>query len=943
MAKQQTYQKYIYKIHSHKILQNKKNLVLSLSEMRRAKELVSLADSQVLRFIDEINGVNIDEINKKITEIRNNIKKLRLEVKNADISKIKQIKNEIKNHYDELDMFQNKPDYLAVIMDNPNDIDKLDNGFIINGLTYKRLVGTSNGVKKSTVIYVSEYSSQGEPIYQELCKRLENGRNPNVKLVPAKYEAYKSLACSASIPVSNPNGILVVDDLVLRFNADILEINDENADEDKGIEPVMEHKIAEVELDNSDGYGLITPKLAQKWSDDLKLDYTLGGCCVRNAFLKGMLFPFDFQEFAEKIAQKNIVVDAWGQERNIHDIEMILTTSMLKLWDCYNSLEDYLDNCNKNGYSFSVTKTCPNVLDEERTLNYQFIQSYDLSNEDIDELISPSVNEIKDVLGGDINKAILFLRGLSVTDDTAEIAEDDCTKALMIDERMYQDPYIINRINNMIKRRIQDSKIGVIKVKGNYAVISGDPYALCQHIFKTNIDDKGNDIESEMGLLHAGEMYSKFWVNKQINEVVCFRAPMSCHNNIKKVTIKSNDNTNYWYQYMPTVNIVNCHDAMAHSMNGFDEDGDLMFTTNNRVLIDNWVNTPSIICMQRKADKRIISDDLLRTANKSGFGDEIGTTTNHITAMFDVLSKFPKDSDEYKTLIYRIQCGQLYQQNCIDRVKGIIAKPMPRSWYKRININNLIKNGADNEEINNANFSNSICADKKPYFMNYIYPQQKAMYDRYIKRTNKKCIEEFEMDIHTLFQKENKTEKERNFIKLYYEFLPSSDNDCTMNRLCHLVESNFDNYISEIRNNSNFDYSILKSDVGYSKSNYNQVKVIYRQYNDELFNTVKMFKENHIDDNEKATTLQCLNSFYSRKCVQVCPDPDELCNIVLDLCYTNEKTKQFAWNICGRQIIKNLLNKNDNMISYLVADEWGDIDYCGRIFSKKQKQIGDNI
>lgn len=53
------------------------------------------------------------------------------------------------------------------------------------------------------------------------------------------------------------------------------------------------------------------------------------------------------------------------------------------------------------------------------------------------------------------------------------------------------------------------------------------------------------------------------------------------------------------------------------------------------------------------------------------------------------------------------------------------------------------------------------------------------------------------------------------------------------------MESNFDNYISEIRNNSNFDYSILKSDVGYSKSNYNQVKVIYRQYNDELFNTVK--------------------------------------------------------------------------------------------------------
>ena len=57
MAKQQTYQKYIYKIHSRKILHNKKNLVLSLPEMRRAKELVSLADSQVLRFIDDINEI----------------------------------------------------------------------------------------------------------------------------------------------------------------------------------------------------------------------------------------------------------------------------------------------------------------------------------------------------------------------------------------------------------------------------------------------------------------------------------------------------------------------------------------------------------------------------------------------------------------------------------------------------------------------------------------------------------------------------------------------------------------------------------------------------------------------------------------------------------------------------------------------------------------------
>lgn len=529
MAKQQTYQKYIYKIHSRKILKNKKKLTLSLQEMRKNKELISLADSQVLRFIDEINGIDNKTIEGNIANIRREIKDCQRKIKTADGTAVREIKAQIKQKYSELDNLQNKPDYLAVIMDRPDDIDKLEGGFVINGLTYRRLVGTPNGVKKSTVVYVSEVSAQGKHIYEELCKRLDNGRNPEMKLVPAKFEAYKALACSASTPVSDPKGILVVDDLVLCFNANILEISDENADEEHGIDPTMENKVAEVELDNSDGYGMILPSLAETWSADLKLDYTLGGCCIRNAFLKGMMFPFDFREFAQTIAHKETVVDVWGCERNINDVEMVLTASMLKLWDSYSSLEDYLANCKNNGYTFAATKVCPKSLDEERTLNYQFIQSYDLSNEQIEELITPTVEEIKDIIGGDINKVILFLRGLSVTEENVDLADDDCVKALMIDDRMFQDPYVISRINNMIRRKIRDAKIGVIKVKGNYAVISGDPYALCQHIFKTNVDNDGNDIEPEMGLLKAGEIYSRFWVDKGEKQVVCFRAPMSCH------------------------------------------------------------------------------------------------------------------------------------------------------------------------------------------------------------------------------------------------------------------------------------------------------------------------------------------------------------------------------------------------------------------------------
>ena len=64
-------------------------------------------------------------------------------------------------------------------------------------------------------------------------------------------------------------------------------------------------------------------------------------------------------------------------------------------------------------------------------------------------------------------------------------------------------------------------------------------------------------------------------------------------------------------------------------------------------------------------------------SNKDGFGDKIGSITNRITSMFDVLAGQEVGSKEYNTLMYRIMCGQHYQQNAIDRIKGIKFVDMP--------------------------------------------------------------------------------------------------------------------------------------------------------------------------------------------------------------------------------------------------------------------------
>ena len=71
---------------------------------------------------------------------------------------------------------------------------------------------------------------------------------------------------------------------------------------------------------------------------------------------------------------------------------------MLKLWDSYSSIEDYLEKAERNGHTFALTKITPEQLDNEQTMNYQFLQSLELDDEDIYNLIKPTLDEIDDTL-----------------------------------------------------------------------------------------------------------------------------------------------------------------------------------------------------------------------------------------------------------------------------------------------------------------------------------------------------------------------------------------------------------------------------------------------------------------------------------------------------------------------------------------------------------------
>lgn len=912
IAKQKSYHKFIYKLNSTFLENANWNLTLPLTKaIENGKYIIFLNDSQILRWIDEINQTQENDQQAK------NIKKQIKEIKKLPTSKT--TKNKISNLYNQLYHLQYQPDYVYIIMDKKKHYDRANKGFFINNIKYRRLLGTNGGVKKSTITYVNE------KIYDEIKQRIDNGRNKKKELVPAKLESYQGLVCSSSIPVSMPKGIIVVKDCIVHFKDNVILLDDSSQGEPK----LSYIENYDIEYIDSDGYGLMLPSYSKKINGELNKNYTsaISGVNIRYAWSKGMLFTFDYIDFANKIANSNYIIqDAWGDWRDIRESEVILTTSMLKLWDSYDSWEDFYKNCIKNHYQFSVAKTTPDKLEHVRNTNYQFLQSYDLSNKEIEKLCQPTIDEIKDVLGMDYRKSIAFLNGTHLNENTIDNIENNYIKALMIDKRMIHDPFVIEKIYSMIKKKISMAAKGSIKMNGNFAIVCGDPYSLAQSIFGLPIT----------GLLKSGQVYHKYWIDKQVNEICCFRAPMTCHNNIRKVQVVSNEAMNYWYQYITTGMILNSWDTMCDAMNGQDKDSDADFTTNNAILIKNTLNSPTIMCIQRKATKNIITESDLIKANKLGFGDEIGVTTNHITNMFEKQSHFDKNSKEYKVLDYRIKCGQLYQQNSIDKVKGIISKPMPKYWYDKRQLK--IKPEDTNIIKQEKEFNLRIVADKKPYFMKHIYPNLNTAYNKYIKNVNKKCIRMFQISIQELIKKVDKNSEETRFIDYYYKFLPLSLGNCTVNRICWLIENTFNNYLSYPPQKYEFDYSILKSEISYSQKNFKLIFKIYEDYLKEVKHFHSNLQNSMINKDEIEICRQQFINIFKYKCEKVCSNENELCNIVLDICYKTKKSKQFAWDICGDVIINNLLKKNNNMIWYPeVVETNGEFKFDGVEFVMKVK------
>lgn len=896
-----------------RLANNNFKLKINCFEAERNEELIAVADNECLRAIRRLTNHAFNEVGEiKLNGLIERRKKL-IRQKNSASNRehIKRINNEIR----ELLFI---PEFISVTTVKKKRYPKIGrDGFYVNGLHYSRFSCSAGNARTNRTMFVCD------TIFEDLVNILRCGCK-DIPLVSAKYNAYFSLTSSATYQVSTPRVCVVKDCEVEREEL----VDWVNETEETDVQEIITREKRKLKFNLFDGMGLISPEFADVWSADLGLDYKSSAYCVRNAFIKGMVCVFDFKRFAGEVAKNNIITDLWGKEYDINDIDIILTESQFKLWNAYNSWQEYELNVEKSQIKWGVSKFAPSVAEEKHIMrsNYQFLQVLDLNDDEVKGLCQPTVDWLKNISGNCNVSMLLYLIGKRARDTNAlkiwNNTQDSFVKSLILEPSLVEDNYIQDKIKMSIQKRIRESLIGKLLVNANFEVAISDPYALCEHLFGLEVK----------GLLNRDECFCKYWRDRGAEECAVLRSPLTWKSEVDILKMGTNALIGDWYKYLDSGVVLNVHGVDCNLLGGSDFDYDIFFITNNQYFIKGALNDKIPVCYQpKKAPKQEIKLNELYKTDVLGYGTEVGVKTNIGTTFYSLTDLYEKGSKEYDELRCRNKLCCYQQSAEIDSTKGIAKKPMPSFWTKYTKI--LSEDSA--EEVTRKEFLNSLIADKRPYFMKYLYPHYKKDYNKFIYDFDLYSYAVFGFEFDKIPDELKDDERYKELVEYRNKKCTLIDSPCIMNRICHYMEKE----LKDIkRKNKNCDCELIFEklynntiDIDFSKLELLIEKK--KEYDD-------FKKTKQLSTSEFSTYEQYYKNLRNDCLEKVSSDIKELANLAVYICYklNPSKPKNFCWDVFGCGIVENLKEKTTS-VHVPCLNESGEVYYLGEHYTMEEVNL----
>jgi hypothetical protein len=901
---------FVYKISTSRLKRSNYSISITTEQARKSGELVSLGDSQMLRSLRQLKGqvTNEEEIAQLLEEKRK-IKNRRHNYENSQ--RLIEID-------ERLDACLFVPEIISVLVEDIRDYKYIgQNGFKCNGVTFHRFICGAGQARRNNSLWIAE------TVDKDLRRILNNDRK-DIEITPAKFSAYFSLASSASLEVTTPYFCVVPDcEIVRKERVDFVR-EVENGDD------IVEECDKDLTFSLWDGMGLISPRFAMQWVEDLGLDYIPSTFIIRSSFLKGMLATFDFVEFSDEIGE-HYITDVWGNRQNIRDQDIIISQSQFKLFEAYDSIEDYVSKCKINNLGWGVTRVSPKFEDTHCFTNYQFDQILNLNDDQIENFCGKTVEYFGNILKNDVNYTLLYLLGEEANRPFDENAFDDIhdnvTKALILNNKLLDDPYIKNHILHSLNKKIRESYIGNLLIDGQYTMMVNDPFAFMENLFHLPV----------IGLLKRDEYYSRFWLEKGEGSIVGMRAPLTWRSEAVKMVLKDDSRLQKYFKYLDKCLVLNVHGVDHAKLGGSDVDGDIICLTNCKEILDGIYGGLPVVYDTKKAPKCKIDESQLYLWDIKGFNSKVGWITNVATSTFALLPKFEESSYEYEELIKHLKCFRKEQGVCIDSTKGLITKPFPIHWTRR----KKVPTNATQEEIDAIEFHDRIVVDKRPIFMRWLYGHYNRQYLSYFDGKNEYCDGTFDKKLQDLIDqyhidKSKLSEDEQKYIDDFYRYSPYLETDCIVNKISNHMQSKIKEIKTELKGDISPDIiAILKNPlIPFDKEKYKLLDGLYHIYK----SGKRKFMKQNVSGETKFKNIEQYNKYIRQGTHFISTNLSELVNLAVKICYEDNPKdgKQFLWDIFGDGVIENIAINRQELLNMPFADNSGEIEYLGGRYSMRE-------
>ncbi|WP_257984986.1 hypothetical protein [Bacillus sp. T33-2] len=415
-----------------------------------------------------------------------------------------------------------------------------------------------------------------------------------------KLLAYKALTASASTQWTDfdIDRTIVVPDLETKVTAMFDYINRDTYE----ITP----KQMSVPIEHTDGCGMILPKKSKK------------AFMVRLPYVKGLLVPFAFDEFAKQHGNTK-VTDIYGKEWDIVDdnIHIIFTASQFKMKKYYEDWQDYKNRFKVN--KCQAVKLNEEDIGVEATLNYQMLQTLtSISDTELEQLATATNNDICSI--GSDKATMLRILGATRTNKRKNYYQE----ALLIYPELLNDDHSKKIIKDKKKSMVRDAIAGKLKMNGRYVYLVPDLYAFCERLLMNK--------ENPTGLLGNGEVYCRVFEEGKLD---ILRSPhLYKEHSIR--TNNFNDERNKWF--ITNGIYTSIFDPISRILQ-FDNDGDKALCVQDELFVSvaerNMEGILPLYYEMSSASAGQITNSVFYENLLLAFKANIGEVSNNITKVFN--------------------------------------------------------------------------------------------------------------------------------------------------------------------------------------------------------------------------------------------------------------------------------------------------------------------